>query len=160
MTQLDFICQLYLKILVLHFFFFLKKCHLFLQSLVSPPVILFSCKHTGVFPFVWGPCIIYFDLLWENPKVCCPKCKHLTNKMWGLVVHTEERALCAEAGFVPALSLVGALIAFSPSHSGWLRSAYLPCWCWSFQALLLCDGENSLVQEEKGQIFFFKELFK
>lgn len=51
-----------------------------------------------------------------------------------------------------SLPLVGTLIAFSLSHSGWLRSACLPCWCWSFQALLLCDGENSLVQEEKTQV--------
>lgn len=75
------------------------------------------------------------------------------NKIWGLVVRIEEKGSCVKTQVLfSSLSLVGTLIAFSLSHSGWLRSACLPCWCWSFQALLLCDGENSLVQEEKGQI--------
>lgn len=128
MTHLNFVCQLYLKILALWFYKKEKKNNK-LSSIPSitckSPVIPFSCKHSGVFPFVCDPCVIYFDLLWENLNVCCPKCTRLTNKMWGLVVHTEERALCAEAGFVPALSLVGALIAFL-SLSQWLAQECLP----------------------------------
>lgn len=159
MTHLDFVCQLYLKILALWFY---KKMSSIPSITCKSPVILFSCKHGGVFPFVWGPCIIYFDLLWENLNVCCPKCKHLTNKMWGLVVHTEERALCAEAGFVPALSLVGALIAFF-SLSQWLAKECLPSLLMlKFSSSITLWWRKFLGQKRKGSDFFFlkKELFK
>lgn len=115
------LCQLYLKILVL--------CFLKMSSIPSitckSPVISFSCKHTGVFPFVCCPCFIYFDLLWENLKVCCPKREHLTNKMWGLVVCIEEKALCADAGFVP-FSLPGGSLNCIFSLSQWLAKECLP----------------------------------